>query len=255
MKKLVAFAALTLCATGAFANEPSVIRFGVDPTFAPFESKTPDGKLAGFDIDLGNAICAKLHAKCVWVENAFDGIIPALKARKFDAVLSSMSVTEKRQQEIAFSEKIYATPNHLIAHNGSNLLPTVASLRGKRVGVEQGSIQETYAKTYWEPKGVNVVSYQNPELAYQDLASGRLDASFSDAVAGEYGFLKRANGQGFGFSGPAVQDSKTLGHGVAIGLRKGDDELRLAINKAIAELVKDGTHKRLQQKYFSFSIY
>lgn len=255
MKKLVVFAALTLCATGAFANEPSTIRFGVDPTFAPFETKTPDGKLAGFDIDLGNAICAKLHAKCVWVENAFDGIIPALKARKFDAVLSSMTVTEKRQEEIAFTDKIYATPNRLVTRKGANLLPSVASLQGKHVGVEQGSIQETYAKTYWAPKGVDVVSYQNPELVYQDLASGRLDASFSDSVAGEYGFLKRPSGRGFGFSGPAVLDPKTLGNGVAIGLRKGDDELRQAINKAIAELVKDGTHKRLQQKYFSFSVY
>src|ERR1700741_707852 len=75
------------------AKDWKVIRFGVDPSYPPFESKAPDGSLAGFDIDLGNAICAKLKAKCVWVELDFDGMIPALQARKIDAILSDMSVT------------------------------------------------------------------------------------------------------------------------------------------------------------------
>ena len=76
------------------------IRFGVDPTFAPFEWKDPQGKLAGFDIDLGNAICQQLQAKCVWVESNFDGIIPALKARKFDAILSGMYMTESAKRRL-----------------------------------------------------------------------------------------------------------------------------------------------------------
>src|SRR6516164_3622376 len=142
MKKLVIVAALALASTAAVAKDLSVIRFGVDPTYAPFESKAPDGKLLGFDIDLGNAICAKLHAKCVWVESDFDGMIPALKARKFDGILSSMNVTEKRMREIDFSDKLYNAPSRLVAKKGSNLLPTAESLKGKRVGVVQGTIHE-----------------------------------------------------------------------------------------------------------------
>ncbi len=104
-----------MASTSALAEGGKEIRFGVDPTFAPFEWKDPQGKLAGFDIDLGNAICQQLQAKCVWVESNFDGIIPALKARKFDAILSGMYMTEKRKAQIAFSDKLYNGPVFLVA--------------------------------------------------------------------------------------------------------------------------------------------
>lgn len=115
MRKFVLATVLALASTGALAKDLSVIRFGVDPTFAPFESKNADGELVGFDIDLGNAICAQLKAKCVWVETAFDSIIPALRAKKFDGVLSAMTVNEKRKQNVAFSDRLYNSPNRLIA--------------------------------------------------------------------------------------------------------------------------------------------
>ncbi|TGU42131.1 transporter substrate-binding domain-containing protein, partial [bacterium M00.F.Ca.ET.146.01.1.1] len=105
----------------AHAQGPLVIRFGVDPTYPPFESKLADGSLVGFDIDLGNALCARLQAKCTWVENAFDGLIPALQARKFDAILSSLSITEERQKTISFTNPLYFTPSRLIAATGSGL--------------------------------------------------------------------------------------------------------------------------------------
>ena len=105
MKKLLAALTMSLLAatsltavTPALAKDYSTIRFGVDASYPPFESKGADGKLVGFDIDLGNEICARLKAKCVWVENDFDGMIPALKAKKFDGVLSSMSMTPQRAE-------------------------------------------------------------------------------------------------------------------------------------------------------------
>src|SRR6516225_934389 len=180
MKKLALCLALALAAGGAVAKDWTTIRFGTDASYAPFESKAPDGKLAGFDIDLGNQICARLKAKCVWVENDFDGMIPALKAKKFDGVLSSMSMTPQRAEQISFSSKLFNTPTRLIAKQGSPLVPTADSLSGKTVGVEQGTIQETYAKTYWEPKGAKVVPYQNQDQVYADLISGRLDAALQD---------------------------------------------------------------------------
>lgn len=246
---------LATLASHVQAKDWSVIRFGTESSYAPFEYKTPDNKLTGFDIDLGNEICAHLKAKCVWVENAFDGMIPALKAKKFDGILSSMTVTEERAKQIAFSNKIYNTPTRMIAKHGSPLLPTAESLKGKRVGVQQGTMQESYAKAFWSPKGVNVVPYPNQDVLYQDMISGRLDASLQDAIMVDAGFLKSAKGKGFSFVGANLIDEKTLGVGAAIGLRKEDEDLRQQINKALATIIADGTYKKLEQKYFPFSIY
>ncbi|WP_310725180.1 transporter substrate-binding domain-containing protein, partial [Burkholderia multivorans] len=94
----------------SFAQDTSTIRWGIDPTYPPFEAKQPNGSLTGFDIDLRDAICAQLHAKCVWVEQNFDGMIPALRARKFDVIMSAMTATEERLKQIDFSNKLYASP-------------------------------------------------------------------------------------------------------------------------------------------------
>ena len=255
MKKLALGVMLVCASMGAVAKDWKVIRFGVNPSYAPFESKAANGELVGFDIDLGNALCARLKARCVWVENAWDGIIPALKAKKFDAILSSMAVTEKRLQQISFSDKIYNVPPRLVAKKGNALQPAADTLRGKRIGVEQGSTAEAYAKAYWEPKGVTVTSYQNQDQVYQDLTSGRLDAAFQSSVQADLGFLKTAAGRDYAFAGNGVADVKTLGVGAAIGLRKEDGDLAQQLNRALAEVHKDGTYKRLAAKYFSFDIY
>jgi lysine-arginine-ornithine-binding protein len=254
MKQLVLGVALALAALGVNAKDMTELRFGVDPTYAPFESKAPSGQLVGFEIDLGNEICKRLQMHCVWVENGFDGIIPALKARKFDAILSAMSITPKREEQVAFSQPLFNTPSRLIAKVGSDLKPTVESLKGKSVGVAQGSTQEAYAKAYWASTGINVVSYANQELVYPDLRAGRIDATFTDALAGNQGFLKTPQGKGYAFSGDAVNDAKMLGKGAGIGFRKEDAALREKIDHAIGSMQKDGTYKKIEQKYFDFDI-
>jgi lysine-arginine-ornithine-binding protein len=257
MKKISAVASLilfTMAASGG-AMADDTIRFGVDASYPPFESKAADGKLVGFDIDLGNEICHRLHAKCVWVENDFDGMIPALKARKFDGVLSSMSMTPAREEQIAFSAKLFNTPTRLVAKSGSGILPTAESLKGKRVGVEQGTIQETYAKAHWAPAGVEVVPYQNQDQVYQDLIAGRVDATLQDAVQADIGFLKTPRGKAYGFAGGDLDDPVTLGNGAGIGLRKEDTELKAKIDGAIAGMLKDGTYKKIEKKYFDFDVY
>ena len=255
MKKTVLAVTLALVAGVGHASDLKAMRFGVDPSYAPFESLAPDGKLVGFDIDLGNAICDRLKVKCVWIENSFDGMIPALKARKFDGVLSSMSVTAKREEQIAFTDKIDNVLPRLVARKDSGLLPTAESLKGKTVGVEQGSTQETYARTYREPKGVILRTYQTQDLVYQDLLAGRIDAALQSSVQAELGFLKPPSGRDYAFAGPALSDSKTLGVGAAIGVRKEDNELRQQINKALAEIIQDGTYQRISRKYFAFDVY
>ncbi|PMS38740.1 amino acid ABC transporter substrate-binding protein (PAAT family) [Trinickia symbiotica] len=251
MKKLFAAVAIAAfaCAGTAQAKEWKEIRIGVDASYAPFESKAPDGKLVGFDIDLGNEICKRVHAKCVWVENDFDGLIPGLKARKFDGVLSSMTITPEREQQIAFSKPLFDTPTALVAKKGSGLLPTAASLKGKSVGVEQGTTQEAYAKKNWEPAGVKVVPYQNQDQVYQDLLSGRLDAALQDKVQADLGFLKQSRGAGFAEAGEPIPSGAA-----AMGMRKEDADLKAAVDKAIDGMMKDGTYKKLESKYFDFDV-
>ena len=109
MKKLVLSLSLVLAfssATAAFAAIPQKIRIGTDPTYAPFESKNAKGELVGFDIDLANELCKRIKVQCTYVENPLDALIPSLKAKKIDVIMSSLSITEKRQQEIAFTDKL-----------------------------------------------------------------------------------------------------------------------------------------------------
>src|ERR1700761_6106128 len=258
MRSLLASLTIALLAVpcaSAIAKDWSTVRFGVDASYPPFESKATDGKLMGFDIDLGNEICRRLNARCVWVENSFDGMIPALKGRKFDGVLSTMSMTPARQAQIAFSSKVFRIPTRLVAKKGSGLEPTPEALKGKHIGVEQGTIQETYAKTYWEPAGAVIVPYQDQDLVYSDLIADRIDASLQNAVQADVGFLRTPRGKDFVFAGNPLYDAKTLGSGTAIGLRKEDADLKEKIDKAIADMRADGTYDRIAKKYFDFDVY
>lgn len=232
MNKLLK-AACMLAVSTVFAANAQDLRLGVEPGYAPFEVKTPEGKLAGFDIDLGNELCKRIAANCTWVEGEFDGLIPSLKAKKIDAILSSMSITEQRQKENDFTDKMYGTPARLVAASGSKLLPTVGALQGKHVGVFQGTTAETYAKELWATKGIDVVSYQSQDQVYADLVNGRLDAAFQDAVAANEGFIKQPQGKGFAFAGPEVTDVKYFGVGAGIGLRKADTALKAQLNKGV----------------------
>ncbi|WP_137818767.1 ABC transporter substrate-binding protein [Pseudomonas sp. 2FG] len=240
--------ALVFSSGATLAKEWKEIRFGVNPAYPPFESTAADGSLQGFDIDLGNAICAELKVKCVWVTNDFDGLIPALKARKIDAVLSSMTVTEARKKQIDFSDRLFSGPTSIVTRKGSGLEPTAESLQGKAIGFQQGTIQEAYAKAKLAPGGVRLKAYQNQDQVYADLVSGRLDASIQDMLEAELSFLKSPQGADFqsskGISDPLVPSD------IAIGLRKGDDELKSMLNTAIQAMHENGTYKQIQKKNF-----
>ena len=258
MKKLVLSLSLVLAfssATAAFAAIPQNIRIGTDPTYAPFESKNSQGELVGFDIDLAKELCKRINTQCTFVENPLDALIPSLKAKKIDAIMSSLSITEKRQQEIAFTDKLYAVDSRLVVAKNSDIQPTVESLKGKRVGVLQGPTQATFGNEHWAPKGIEIVSYQGQDNIYSDLTAGRIDAAFQDEVAASEGFLKQPVGKDYKFGGPSVKDEKLFGVGTGMGLRKEDNELREALNKAFAEMRADGTYEKLAKKYFDFDVY
>ena len=249
-KAFLALSALTLCmaAGSVLAKDYKELRFGVDPSYAPFESKAADGSLVGFDIDLGNAICAELKVKCKWVESDFDGMVPGLKANKFDGVISSMTVTPTREKVIDFSNELFSGPTSLVYKKGSGLSADTASLKGKTVGYEQGTIQEAYAKAVLDKAGVKTQAYANQDQVYADLISGRLDASVQDMLQAELGFLKSPQGAGYEIS--AAIDDPLLPSKTAVGINKGNQALQTLLNKGIKALHDDGTYAKIQQKHF-----
>lgn len=254
MRSVVLALCLALLASPAVARDWSTVRIGVDATYKPFTFKTPDGKLAGFDVDIADALCAEMKAKCSFVESSWEGIIPGLRAKKFDAIVSSMSITDDRKKAVAFTDKYYQTPAAVIAKAGG-VDGSKASLRGKRVGVLKASIQEKYAKGELAPAGASVVSYDSTQQAYLDLKSGRLDAVVVDKFEGQGGFLATPDGKGFAFVGPDLVEPKYFGTGAGIAVRKEDTDLRDRFNAALQTIRANGTWKKAADKYFDFDIY
>lgn len=244
-----------LClAVGLFAcvsvMAQETLRYGLESQYPPFESRNAAGELEGFDIELGKAVCQVGNFKCSWVESSFDALIPALIARKFDAINSAMNITEARMKSIAFTRPIYRIPSQLIAKSGSGLQPDVQSLKGKNIGVLQGSVQETFARKHWEPQGVTITSYQDQNQVYNDMDAGRLDGTLVMSAAGQSGFLTKPQGKGYAFAGSPVEDPQILGVGIGFGLRKDDVKLKQALDAAITKVQADGTVTRLAEKFF-----
>ncbi len=232
------------------AEIPRFLRIGLAPGYAPMESKNAQGELTGFDIDLTNEICRRIQTKCIYIERDFNDLIPALKSRQIDAIVSALSITKQRRQEIAFSEKLYASDARLIALRGSSAMPDISVLKGKKIGLVRGSTEQIYADLYWRSYGIAIIPYVNQDQVYQDLLCGRLDAAFQDEVTAHAGFLDQPLGKPFAFAGPAVREREIFGMGTAVGLPKNNHGLKKAIDDAIASMRQDGTYDKLARKYF-----
>ncbi|MDL5596283.1 ABC transporter substrate-binding protein [Bacillus subtilis] len=256
MKKLVLLGslALGLLASTAFAADKP-LRIGIEAAYPPFAYKTPDGQIAGFDYDIGNALCAEMKVQCQWVEQEFDGLIPSLKVKKVDAILSSMTITEERRKSVDFTGKYYYSPARLAMKAGSSVDDGFASLVGKTVGTQRSTTTDRFATEVLEPKGVKVVRYSTQNEIYLDLLSGRLDAVLADVFPLNEGFLKTENGKGYAFVGPVLNDPRYFGEGAGIAVRKGDTALRDKLDAAIKALRANGTYQPIQAKYFDFDIY
>jgi arginine/ornithine transport system substrate-binding protein len=256
MKKLALLGAMALSvlSMSAVADEKPM-KIGIEAAYPPFASKAPDGSIVGFDYDIGNALCAEMKAKCTWVEQPFDGLIPALKVRKIDAILSSMSITDERKQSVDFTDKYYKTPARLVMKQGVTVSDGLAELKGKVIGVQRGSIHERYATEVLAPQGVEIKPYSSQNEIYLDITAGRLDGTLADATLLQDGFLDTAAGKGYAFAGPAFTDSQYFGAGIGIAVRKGDEANVARFNAAIAAIRANGVYKKIQDKYFNFDIY
>ena len=250
-KTLIAAATLAAFATGAFAQDK--LRIGVEGAYPPFSFKQADGSLAGFDIDIAMALCAEMKRDCELVEQDWDGMIPALKAKKFDAIVASMSITEERKRQIDFSAKYYKTPARVVAKKDSGLEGTATGLAGKRLGVQRGSTHQCYAEKMFPE--AEIVLYGTQEEVFSDLALGRIDAQLSDSLISQESFLSKPEGADFAFLAGDHTDVDCYGEGVGIAVRQGEEELRDAFSAAITAIRDNGTYKTVNDKYFPFDIY
>ncbi len=242
-------------AFNAFAQNLPELKVGIDPAFEPYGMKLADGTLTGFDVDYAKAICNEIKMKCVFVEQAWGGIIPALAAKKFDVIISSMSITEARKKVVLFTDKYSAAVNNIAVKKGSGVDGSVASLMGKKVGAGKGSTQETYAKKVYEKAGITVVGYPTPQDAYLDLIAGRVDAVVGNKLQIKTALLSKPEGKDFAYAGPDLDDQAVFGVGAGMAMRMEDTELRDKLNAAIKATRANGAYKKVNDKYFDFDTY
>jgi ABC-type amino acid transport substrate-binding protein len=223
------------------------IRFAVAAQFPPFQSRNPQGQLVGLNIELGNALCQQLNARCTWVDQVLVESFEGLESRRFDAIMG-IAPTPLRRRWVSFTDNLYPFTTRLVARRTSGLLPTPRLLKGKRVGVLLGSNREAFARSQWARKGVIIKSFWLNDELVRSLVAGDIDATLQGTVEIRDALLDTAAGQDFDFLGPAVS-AELLGDGVAIALRNTDTTLRAELNRAREELVHNGEYQRILAPY------
>ena len=254
MRILIGLAAALTMSTSVItaAMAQDVVRIGTEGAYAPFNFTDSDGTLKGFDIDIANALCEEMEVTCEFVTQDWDGIIPALQANKYDAIIASMSITDERRQQVDFTNKYYNTPPAIAVAADSEL--TEASLTafdGLTVGAQSSTTHSNYAEEKLE--GAEVRLYPTPAEYQADLESGRVDAVIDDVVVlSEY--IDASDGA-VKLLGTLTPDPVINGEGAGIALRKGEDELREKFNAAIEAIRANGVYEDIQGRYFDFDVY
>jgi polar amino acid transport system substrate-binding protein len=247
--KNILVAALLVVASSAVAAD--TLKMGIEGAYPPFNNKDASGQVVGFDVEIGNALCAKMKVTCETVTSDWDGIIPALNAQKFDFIISSMSITEDRKQAVDFTNPYYSNKLQFIAPKATDLTGDTAAIRealkGKTIGAQRATLSGTWLEDNWGDD-VTVKLYDSQENAFLDLTSGRVDALLGDKYA-SYEWLKSDAGKNFEFKGEPMFGEDKIG----IAVRK-DDPLREKLNTALKEIIEDGTYKKINDKYFPFNI-
>ena len=246
------------------------IRIGTEGAYPPWNSKNEAGKLIGFEVELAWTLCRYIGEQCEIVEQDWDGMIPALIMRKFDAIMAGMSITAERQKVINFSQGYADEVAQLAVMKGSDLegmdtpsginlsiggsdvkkaLKTItAALAGKTVCVQTATIHQNFLDS-GDVGSVNVRTYKTQDEVNLDLASGRCDAALAAAVA--FTDYAEKSGKPVVLVGPTFSGGH-FGNGVGVGIRKDDTELLKAFNNAINQARKNGDISRIATKWFGF---
>ena len=261
-------------AAGAAAAQEKTVKIATEGAYAPWNFTGAGGKLEGFDIDLANELCNRMKTKCEIVAQDWDGIIPALLAKKYDAVMAGMSITDDRKQVIDFAGPYADSPNgYLVAKNSPlaklpgtgqtyNLVTQQAEaekaidatkplLKGKTLGVQVSTTHPVFADKYLKGTA-EIREYKTTEAHDLDLLAGRIDAVLADATA-IIGTLEKPEFKDYTLAGPAITGG-IQGNGVGIGLRREDAELKMKLNEAIRAATQDGTIQKLSLKWFKIDV-
>ena len=246
------FSSLTtaiLIGLSATASAEDPLRIGVDVPTAPMEYRLPSGELTGFDIDLGNALCELISRECEWVVQEWSGIIPGLLSRKYDAIMSSMTINDARRETVLFSAP-YIKPYSAWFGAADLDVETISpeTLAGKAIGVQRGTLQDSYVTDTFS--GVAEVSrYSTTSDMIMDMKTGRVELIFLDYPAGVATLLDGS--EGYRVVGELVNEPEEyFGEGFGIAFRQRDGELAEQFNAALLELRADGTYDEIYQKYF-----
>jgi putative lysine/arginine/ornithine/histidine/octopine transport system substrate-binding protein len=250
MLKQLIFATLLVAgmtaAGGQAEAQQKTIKIATEGAYPPFNAKDASGALVGFDVDIAKALCDEIKAKCEIVAQDWDGIIPGLEAKKYDAIAASMSITDERKQKVDFTSPYYSNYLRIVTKKGSGITGP-ESLKAKTVGAQRSTLAATYSEDKLG-RGSTVKLYDTQTAAYSDLEAGRLDALVSD-VYPAYDWLKDKPGYEF------VGEKIDLNDKIGIAVRKGDKELMSVLNTALKTIRANGTYAKLNAKYFPFDIY
>ncbi len=242
-------AALSLFAGSAMAQEKLII--GTEGAYPPFNNLEADGSLVGFDIDIAKALCEEMKVTCEFVTQDWDGIIPALQAKKFDAIIASMSITPERLEKVDFSKKYYNTPP-AVAVPKDSAITDVAGLAGKTIGAQSSTTHANYAEKHMADSELKL--YPTADEYKLDLEGGRVDAVVDDIVVLSE-WLKTDAGACCKILTPLPVDVEINGEGAGIAVRKGETELADKFTTAIAAIRENGKYAEINKKYFDFDVY
>jgi lysine-arginine-ornithine-binding protein len=237
------FLAALFALTVTTAQAADKLRIGTEGAYPPFNLVDASGELQGFDVDIAKALCVEMKVDCTFVKQDWDGMIPALKKRKYDAIIASMSITEERKKAVDFTERYYTNKLQFVGKKGVELNVSVDGLKDKTIGAQRATIAGDWLENNRD--GANIKLYDTQENAYLDLSAGRLDGILADIFVNA-AWLDSDAGKDFEFKGDPVFEDDLIG----IAVRKGNPELVESFNKAIKAIVANGTYKSISSKYF-----
>ena len=238
MKKTLLTAILFGASVTASAQE---LTFAMEPSYPPFETTNEKGEIIGFDVDVANAICKEIQATCKFKGEAFDALIPNLKAKRFDASISAIDITDARAKQVLFSDAYYDSTARYVTLKGKATLESA-----KNVGVQNGTTFQQY--TVAETKQYTTKAYASLQSAILDLKSGRIDMIFGDTAVLADMISKEPEMQ---FVGEKVANKKYFGNGLGIAMHKSNKELAEQLNKGLAAIKANGEYQKIYDKWMT----
>jgi polar amino acid transport system substrate-binding protein len=251
---LIAAATFLLgCPAAAFAEESwRTVRIASEGARPPY-NYLENNQLAGFEIDLARDLCSRMKVFCTFVPQDWDSLIPGLIARRYDAIMAAMEITDDARQQIAFTKPYIRMPSaFLTTKEHATLDMSPAGLVGKTIGVESGSPQQAFVEDIYKQSEAR--PYATLEEAILDLAEGRIDTVIAGKDALADFMKKRKEAQCCVLAADVPHDPAYFGEGIGIGLRKEDKMLKAMFEKALDACMADGTFAAIRAKYFDFKI-